>query len=1519
MGKSLKLTLIKWENIQTLILPPKVYGNFWIKNEVLGELENLINIEGINNQWFLRSGKKASIVNDENCEMEQVGLKLNTFYKIVLRETNEQALIFTEPITENRQTFSKYLLPKQGVIRLGKLETNEIVFKTPFISRNHATISINRDQLTITDENSANGIFVNGKRIAEGKLTPGDSIYIMGLVIVIGKSFIAINNPDNKTTVNPNILKRYPSQSVGMKSRQDESDIDYRSGYCIYRVPRFKREIQAPQIRIDAPPNPTQNEKIPIFLLIGPTITMGMTSVTFGVMAVSNVVVAGGSMLSAFPSLMMSAGMLAGTVLWPTLTRRHEKKQRIANEKHRVNRYTRYLNKFEEKIENEIKNQGEILNENFKKPQFYLQRIVDRKSNLWERTSEQDDFLEVRLGLGQIPLEIKLEYPQEQFTLEEDDLKNKMYQLVKRPKLLENVPITLSLKNEKNYGFLGNFHDRIRLFKSILVQLVTLHSYDSLNLVFLYSENQEELLQPLKWLPHTWNSDKSVRFIGRNQKEIKDIGTYLEKEISKREVLNDEEIDDLPVKILIFVMDEKIGAQADFLQRILDGKKHLGISILSFYRDFNSLSKECSKVIEIREGASKKYDKEDTSGSYQSFNPDLTDYELDLVCRSLADVYLGSGIEKDYFPTILEFLDMYKVGKVEHLNCLSRWAENDPTLSLEAMVGVNERGETFGIDFHEKYHGPHGLVAGMTGSGKSEFIITFILSMAVNYHPNEVAFILIDYKGGGMADIFRNLPHLAGTITNLDGSEVKRSLISIQSEITKRQAIFKEAGLRLNMSNIDIYDYQKLYREKLVRVPLQHLFIISDEFAELKMQQPDFMDQLVSAARIGRSLGIHLILATQKPSGVVDDQIWSNSRLKICLKVQEKADSMDMIKRGDAAELKNTGRFFMQVGFNELFELGQSAWSGAPYYPEETWVKSVDDGLIIIDRVGQIMKSVKIDNRNIYFQKPKKQTEAVVSYLESLANEERIVIQPLWLPPLKPVMSLLELRTKYQTEEYHNQIKAIIGEYDDPANQRQGLMEINLSQGGNTIVYGSPGSGKLGLIQTMIYSLLENYSSETLNLYLLDFGSETLNAFKGAPQVGDVLFSTDNEAVKQLFKMLSEFVANRKRKFANYGGNLETYNKKSGETLPNILVVIENYTSFCENYDELEENLGQLTREGMKYGIFFVITATAGNSVRYRIVQNFKQNLVLQLNDQNDYAGILGNINGIYPSNFKGRGIFKHDTTFEFQTATIVEESEIIFDEISTLCRKLQDNNYSHPAPKVPVLPEFLTPDHFIFKDRFTLDELPLGLSQTKFTTVSADLTANMIFPIFSQNMIQKSYFDGVVTLLGKELEIKWLDGEEQLYPDDGLEPTIIWLFNEMVKRNNAFKDAQAEQRPLPEFDDKLILIRGLGKLLNQLSEDGQDKLKLVLEKGEASYRIFFIIADEESQISNYSYDSWCKKQISGKDGVWIGNGFTEQFILKASKTTREMYESIAEDAGYYLKRGQPTFIKVFSDPEERS
>ena len=270
----------------------------------------------------------------------------------------------------------------------------------------------------------------------------------------------------------------------------------------------------------------------------------------------------------------------------------------------------------------------------------------------------------------------------------------------------------------------------------------------------------------------------------------------------------------------------------------------------------------------------------------------------------------------------------------------------------------------------------------------------------MNYSPEDAAFVLIDYKGGGMANVFEGLPHIAGMITNLSDAEsgeldsglTRRACSSLKSEVRRRQAVFKEYGV----NHIDAYS--RLYREGRTNIPMPHLIIISDEFAELKKEQPDFIKELVSISRVGRSLGVHLILATQKPSGVVDDEIQGNSRFRICLRVQDKQDSTGMIMRPDAAFITEAGRAFLQIGNDEIFEEFQSGYSGGEYIPHDK-VESAEDSeaaMIAMDgRPAVVHIRGKFDgDRNSEI------TEMVRYISETSASNNIKCAKTLWLPPL---------------------------------------------------------------------------------------------------------------------------------------------------------------------------------------------------------------------------------------------------------------------------------------------------------------------------------------------------------------------------------------------------------------------------------------------------------------------------------------------------------------------------------------
>lgn len=1521
------VNLIKAKQMFSLTLPDKIKGQYWLSDfDDAGACRNLVSIEAVDGKWMVKSNKYVTVLEAESRPVEQSEIKPMSFLSLKYYNSNERIILYAEALDASRQTFSKIVMLEPGSLSIGRNNVNNLYFANRFVSGHHALLSFDGANWTVYDQRSTNGTYVNGYRVEATNLCPGDMIYMMGLRIVIGSNYFAINNPDGLLSLQANNLANYQPQAVEHIER--EQDLPDESHF--YRSPRFYREIEHSVIKIDPPPQVQKLETVPLALMLGPSLTMAMTSVSTGLLTVSNVLNNGGDITQALPTLIMSVSMLLGTVLWPILTKRYEKKQRVINELKRQKKYLAYLDEVRDEIKSKCKEQSDILSENLVDPNECISRIYEEKANLWERTTIHSDFLRLRLGLGNLPLNAEVSCPEKKFTMDEDNLQDAMLSLGSEPKVLNNVPISISLTENYISGIYGEKDAITNFIKMLMLQVVALHSYDEVK-VILIADNTNGRWDFVRYIPHFWNNEKSTRFFATSADEVKELSAFIENNILSRGDDERQEATDFSPYYVIIAADKKLAESSDALEQLLRFKGNSGFSLIYGTTALNDLPKEVSSVVYVGGNQSCIFDRTDTSGKTVPFVPDtVNESVVSTVSEKLANIELDLSSQRYALPNMITFMEMFNVGKIEHLNCLTRWKENNPTKTLQTPVGVDSYGGTFSLDLHEKFHGPHGLVAGMTGSGKSEFIITYILSLAVNYHPDEVAFILIDYKGGGLTGAFEDeergikLPHLAGTITNLDGAAVKRSLISIQSELRRRQAIFNEARKVSNEGTMDIYKYQQLYRDKVVTEPVPHLFIISDEFAELKTQQPEFMEQLISAARIGRSLGVHLILATQKPSGVVDDQIWSNSKFRVCLKVQEKADSQDMIKCPDAAELSQTGRFYLQVGFNELFALGQSAWCGAEYIPTDTVEKSVDNSVQIVDNLGHVLMNVKPAKKTANTGKKVKQIVSIVKYLSDLASEENISVRPLWLPPISPRIYVDELEKKYGFISMGTVLNPVVGEYDDPFNQKQGVLTVPLSAEGNCLIYGSTGNGKTTMLTTMAYSLIKNHSPEEVNLYIMDFGSETLKVFENAPQVGGVVVSTDSEKAINFFKMLHKEVEYRKNLFSEYGGDYAGYCKNSGKIIPNIVVLINNYAGFAEQYEDLIESFALLTRDGVKYGIYFVVTASNTNAVRYVIAQNFKMTMSMQLNDASDYAIVVGKTDGLVPSKYKGRGLVALDRVYEFQTA-YCSDSEDTFEFLSQYCAELRKKAAS-VARKIPVLPDTVKLAD-VESSISDLKSVPAGISKKSLNAVCCNISGKVALPVASQELHQTAYFvEEWLKVLCRLAKVVCVDAEQVLdteksngveYVDGDYEKYVHTLFAEMVERNNTYKDAQMAPESLDAFERRVIVFVGYKRFFSRLTPDGQDKMNLVLLKAEAIYKLHFVIVDALSDFSAYTYEEWFKRQISGADGVWIGDGIADQYMLKVSKVTNELYEEIGNDYGYVLNRNRQTLIKLLSSVDE--
>lgn len=1270
-------------SIQTIWLPASMDGRYRFQNGLNQELP--LYIEPSNSQWVGFAEKNAFFSTGRENYLEELPFTDQLIAQITFHGQDYGGL-YTEINRPGDNVFLPYYLEERLDYVIGRSpESSQIVYPNGTVSRRHAVLHWEGDAWNIIDCGSTNGTYVNGRRVQEARLSNGDIIYIMGLYILIGSGFVGINNANERIIINTPRIRRI----------QGENDVFYPQCSSAYqaqslfdRQPRKKIAIEPEPIEIESPPMPLTGNKIPLLLRMGSPMVMGGRALMTG-----NIV------------------MTLTSLVFPALTQGLTEKDRKEYEAKRLLVYRDYLAEKEHEIMREKTEEESLLDERYPDLSSVLRFATD-KNRLWERRNIDDDFLNLRVGTGQLPLIAERQFQQRGFELEPDVLREEMYALAERPVFLDNVPIMLSLKDDYVTGVLGFSRGFAGLLRNLVMQLVLTHSYDEVKLVLLAGEEYCGAFDFVRYLPHNWDNDRSIRFFAVTRSDALQISEYLSKEIEAMLDKDQRKRKREQAAYVVLALSKELFDCVESLKGVLGEGEYAGVSLIAA---FEGIPKECSRIIDLR-ARPKLVSLASAGQDDQQFEMDyLEERDAYRAMREIMGLKLMIGSHTYALPNMVTFLEMFGAGRVEHLNPLRRWAENNPVKSLSVPIGIGTDGRLFSLDLHETRQGPHGLVAGMTGSGKSEFLVTYILSMAVNFSPDEVAFILIDYKGGGLADAFENkdrgihLPHLVGTITNLDGASIDRSLMSIKSELTRRQTIFKNVKQRIGEGTLDIYDYQKLYRARKVDEPMPHLFIISDEFAELKQQQPMFMDELISAARIGRSLGVHLILATQKPGGVVNDQIWSNTKFRACLRVQDRGDSMEMLKRPEAAELKHTGRFYLQVGYNEYFALGQSAWCGADYVPQDQVIEERDDSVEFLDNAGQSILSVKPETEMQNVES--RQIVAIVNYLSDLAKQEGIQPRNLWTEPLSNKIELSTL-VENTPKPAGDGITAVLGTVDDPEFQRQFPLYINLLDFHNMLLVGTAGCGKSTFLRTLLYSLVNWYTPEELNYYIVDLSDGALSSYKNMPHCGAYLMEKETSSLGRLMDLINGIIARRKQLFAEAEvSSFEAYCKI--QTIPLILFVIDGYTKM-KNLDGGERfflKLPDYLREGSSYGVRFFVTCNHLPDVGSQSRQEFDGRISLQAKDHYEYTDILDVRCKSSPPEINGRGMCVQEGRPLAYQAAMLDCEKNDQERVSLLRERLKQiaERYKNltPAERLPMIDDEQPYEDFC--RTFQTERVPLG------------------------------------------------------------------------------------------------------------------------------------------------------------------------------------------------------------------
>lgn len=1215
---------------------------------------------------------------------------------------------------------SVYICPKQSDYEqavslsenreflIGRSKECTIRFSNKRVSSRHARIVFESGKYKLVDLDSKNHTFVNGRRISTHYLKDGDIVSIAYYSIVFENGELSFLNMGGDLSLNPagtDIVRRYP---------------------FFRRSPRLGVSHDIRPIEVQMPPGIGEKPHVNWFLVFLPPLVMTGVSV-------ASMILSAGSLMTLLYMVPMSLVTLLTTVISYFAQVRKYKREK----KKKLKSYEEYMCEVVDDAKAAYGRQLASANNANPDTEYCYDIVSNRMRRMWERSAVDEDFLEVRLGKGSLPLEKEILFPK---TPVGEDVSPQLQRLMcalEPMSRVSDIAVTLPVKQAGMVGVVGNRQVGIKALQNMVVQLVTNHSYAEVKLAVIANERDYAEWAWTRWLPHTWDSNRQLRFVSADKKQALELIGYFEEMLKKR--MNtagyDKNQDSFMLPYIVFIItDFSVTEGRDFLRLLAAADMTVGVSAFLLFESLNKLPKECDWFIELNHSGGSVYSRADSTEKTAFTLDAFSEYEK--FARAMAPVRDRSAAQNTSLPSLVTFFQGYGIENADELRILHQWRIAKPYQSLAVPIGTKENGKPFLFDIHEKAHGPHGLVAGTTGSGKSEVLQTYILSMCVNFAPQDVSFVLIDFKGTGLVGALKGLPHIAGVITDID-ENIQRNLFSLEAEIERRKKLF--AAVSSEEKKIqDIYEYQKEYYNGHLPEPLSHLIVVIDEFTELKSKFPDFMAAVDRASRVGRTLGIHLILATQKPGGSVSDEIKANSNFKWCLRVKE-GESKEVLGRLDAERIPQEypGRAYIQIGNNEIFELVQTYYSGADIRTKDT----ADQIRVSFVNPMGIRETVKTGERTQSAEQGK-ELLALVKYISGevrseAGNPEEIPVQaPEEVSAAMPRGSFGGISTARKIWEdslprritlsdipdlqSHPMLSAVIGIADDPHHQRQYPCEIDFGEDGHIIIYGAPGTGKTILLQTIVMSLAERYTPDEVNIYVMDFGSWSMKNLQALPHIGGVANGNESEKIMNLARMLTESLDKRKNLFAQIGaGSLETYRQASGRELPAIVVIVDNFAPIREMYLEIENIFVRLSREGSGFGIFLVITAASlSGSIGYHLSQNFKQALALRMTEKADYREIVGDTEGLEPAKIPGRGLVRGKPPMEFQTAVAVPaENDIAYVlNLKTRCREIADGWKGALPQEIPVMPEVVLFRHI--RDNFS-GRIVIGLSEGEIAPVT--------------------------------------------------------------------------------------------------------------------------------------------------------------------------------------------------------
>ncbi|MGB1249555.1 MAG: FtsK/SpoIIIE domain-containing protein [Candidatus Promineifilaceae bacterium] len=1001
---------------------------------------------------------------------------------------------------------------------------------------------------------------------------------------------------------------------------------------------------------------------------------------------------------------------------------------------------------------------------------------------LWERRVSDPDFCEIRLGVGSRPSTVSYKFDGDDI----DDPQTRLaVRLMEDSQYVHDVPISIPLRGRPSdsptepakkvsprhaIGITGESAYNVDAFvSSVLLNFVTLQSPHDTQLLVLSGAQSAIKWRWVRNLPHSQaiRSHEAICIedeADRKKLEKEDSKVYgflkaLRNRLNERQLrLRDKDSTDPTLPFLLVVADLSGEFAADTRIRDLETDPGisllmqtgmtLGAAILFITNSVDEIPSGCKTVIEITANNDEEAIKTSIMFRYAETGVNSPRYlgQADVVedprrLQQFTNALQSLSVRKSYgasLPRSVHLMDMMKAKTIAELreSTRKRWDDSiqaDQADWLKSTLGMLSGGDYRTLKFAADADGVHGMVAGSTGSGKSELLMTMILSLALNYDPRIVNFVLVDYKGGGAFEPLKKLPHVVDVVTNLGESAVMRMFAAVQAELNRR------SSLNTNRSVKHIVEYREKGLHTRYPAPYPHLFIFIDEFAEMMQSNPEFKAQLNSITRLGRAIGVTLILAAQRPTGVTD-QMRANIKFRIALRVETPEESSEILRRRDAAYLPTgmPGRGYLQVG-NESVELIQIAWSGANYIGEQ---EKIEPKVVWKNRPKSKPKQLSSEPRRVF--------EEVVDMLGSLAEDVSTPQRKPWpdfLPVRLSLQTLLDMhdidtellgddirfagidqavqerqsplnpylrawandeRSEWVSINWKDEsMRAVVGLVDNPYQRAQFPLLIDFRRG-HAVIFGASGWGKTTFLRTTLMTLAATHSPAELHAYILDFGGRQLQILKDLPHVGDVIASDREEQVKRLLRSLTTKLEQRKILLGELGMNQWSFNAEqtdAAKRLPSILLLIDNYAEFKESFEHLRDQMISIAREGRAFGIHMIVSAELPNAVDSKLYGLLTERMTLKLSDPTEYGGIVGR-GARTLDELEGRGFVKvGKRALEFQTALPVgSQADLDLDANHNRKLRLLIGSFNNAAENLPE--QSLPKEIETLKTLISLDEL---------------------------------------------------------------------------------------------------------------------------------------------------------------------------------------------------------------------